>query len=217
MDFELARRNMIESQIRTSEVLDPRVLDAIAHIRREDFVPPAYHKMAFADFGIPLGHGEAMMSPMQEARILQALELRPKDKVLEVGTGSGHFTALLASLAGHVYSIDDIAAFSEEAKHKLARQGLQNVTLEIGDASRGWEFHAPYDAIVLTASTPVLPKSFKQALAVGGRLVAIIGKEPVMTVKRFVRVSDYAYEEEDLFETCIRPLHNAHSLPEFIF
>lgn len=217
MDFELARRNMIESQIRTWEVLDPQVLDTIAHIKREDFVPPAYRKMAFADFNIPLGHGETMWTPMQEARLLQILELRPSDKVLEVGTGSGYFTALLASLAGHVYSVDDIGDFVDTARVKLAAHGCGNVTLERGDAARGWDFHAPYEAIVVTGSMPLLPRAFKEALSINGRLVAILGKAPVMTVKRFVRVDEYAYAEEDLFETSIRPLRNAQDAPGFVF
>ncbi|MEW6612345.1 MAG: protein-L-isoaspartate O-methyltransferase family protein [Pseudomonadota bacterium] len=217
MDFELARRNMIESQIRTWEVLNNDVLETIARVKREEFVPAAYRKMAFADFQIPLGNGEVMWTPKLEARILQELDLRPADKVLEVGTGSGYFTALLASLAGHVFSVDDVAEFSQSAKAKLAAHGIDNVTLETGDAARGWDFHAAYDAIVITGSMPRLPAAFREALAINGRLIAIIGESPVMNAKRVTRVAEHAFEEEDLFETDVPALRNVEEERAFVF
>ncbi|MEK8090267.1 protein-L-isoaspartate O-methyltransferase [Thermithiobacillus plumbiphilus] len=217
MDFELARRNMIESQIRTWEVLDPTVLDTIARTHREDFVPVAYRRMAFGDFNIPIGEGEYMWTPKQEARVLQELMLRPEDKVLEVGTGSGYFTALLAAMSAHVVSVDDIPAFTEAAAGKLESHGIGNVTLETGDAARGWDRHGPYDVIVITGSVPKLPEAFKRSLNIGGRLIAIVGKSPVMNARRYTRVAENVFESEDLFETDIAPLRNVEEERVFVF
>lgn len=217
MDFELARRNMIESQIRTWEVLDPAVLDTIARTHREDFVPAAYHKMAFGDFNIPIGEGEHMWTPKQEARVLQELTLRPSDKVLEVGTGSGYFTALLAAMSAHVVSVDDIPGFTAAAAAKLESHAIGNVTLETGDAARGWDRHGPYDVIVITGSVPKVPEAFRQALNIGGRLIAIVGKSPVMNARRYTRIAQNAFETEDLFETDLAPLRNIEEERVFVF
>jgi protein-L-isoaspartate(D-aspartate) O-methyltransferase len=166
---------------------------------------------------IPLGHGEVMLAPKLEARMLQALVLGRADKVLEVGTGSGYVTALLANLAGQVVSVDRIEEFSHCAARRLAGHGLTNVTLEIGDAANGWARHAPYDAIILTGSVPILPDTFRKQLAVGGRLLAVIGEEPVMTATLITRVSDTAFESAGLFETCILPLRNVKQPERFVF
>lgn len=217
MDFETARRTMIDSQIRTWEVLDLRVLDAVARVKREDFVPTPYRNLAFADFNIPLGHGEIMWTPKMEARVLQGLDLRPEDRVLEVGTGSGYFTALLASLCATVYSVDDIADFVHGAETKLHRHGIHNARLAVGDAARGWGRDGPYDAVVITGSLPILPEAFKVQLAVGGRLIAVVGRSPVMDVRRITQVRPGIFESEDLFETDIPPLRNAEQPPAFVF
>ncbi|HWQ38885.1 MAG TPA: protein-L-isoaspartate O-methyltransferase [Burkholderiales bacterium] len=217
MDVERARMNMIESQIRTWEVLDQTVLDLLWEIKREEFVPPQYRALAFADMEIPLGHGEVMLAPRLEARMLQELALTKADKVLEVGTGSGYVTALLSRLAGQVVSVERIGEFSHAAARKLAGHGIENVTLEIGDAADGWPRQAPYDAILLTGSVPVLPEAFKEELAPGGRLLAVIGQEPVMTATLITRVSDKAYESVGLFETCIPPLRNVKQPERFVF
>jgi len=217
MNVEQARFNMVEQQIRTWEVLDPRVLDLLLHVRREDFVPQAYRSLAFADMEIPIGHGERMLAPKLEARMLQALELRPGDKVLEIGTGSGYMTALLASLAAHVYTVEIVPELSEAARPRLARQGVANFTLETGDAARGWDRHAPYDAIVLTGSVPVLPAAFEKALAPGGRLLAVVGEPPVMEAQLVTCVTAGVYSRTGLFETCIAPLRNALQPERFVF
>lgn len=217
MDVEQARTNMIESQIRTWEVLDQTVLDLLAVVKREEFVPPQYRALAFADMELPLGHGEVMLSPKLEARMLQELALTRADKVLEVGTGSGYVTALLANLAGQVISVERIDEFSHFAARKLAGHGLGNITLEIGDAADGWCRHAPYDAILLTGSVPVLPEAFRAQLAVGGRLLAVIGDAPAMTAKLITRVSETAFESLGLFETCIPPLRNVKQPARFVF
>src|SRR3990172_12113935 len=164
---ERARFNMVEQQIRPWEVLDQQVLDLLFTVRREEFVPAQYRNLAFVDMEIPLGHGETMLAPRIEARMLQELAVRPGDRILEVGTGSGYMTALLAKRGGHVTSVEIIPEFSAQAAARLAAHGITNVTLEIGDDARGWDRHAPYDAIVLTGSVPVLADAFQRSLNPG--------------------------------------------------
>jgi len=190
MNLEQARFNMIEQQIRPWEVLDQRVLDLLSTVPREDFVPEAYRKLAFTDMNIPLGEGQVMMSPKVEARILQALNVQDDETVLEVGTGSGYVTALLANLAKQVFSVDINPEMTRQAGEKLAAHDITNVTLETGDAARGWDAHAPYDVIVVTGSLPLLPDAFKQALKVDGRLLAIVGDSPIMGVLLITRVGE---------------------------
>jgi len=209
MNLEQARYNMIEQQIRPWEVLDQRVLDLLSTVPREDFVPEAYHNLAFTDMNIPLGEGQVMMSPKVEARILQALNVQDDETVLEVGTGSGYVTALLANLAKQVFSVDINPEMTRQAGEKLAAHDITNVTLETGDAARGWDAHAPYDVIVVTGSLPLLPDAFKQALKVDGRLLAIIGDSPIMGVLLITRVGETEWAQETLFETDLPALINA--------
>jgi len=217
MDVEQTRYNMVEQQIRPWEVLDQQVLDLLFKVKREEFVPPQYRSLAFVDMEIPLGHGEKMLAPKIEARLLQELSIRPGDRILEVGTGSGYMTALLASLGGHVDSVDIVPEFTQAAAAKLAAHHITNVTLEIGDAARGWNKQAPYDAIVITGSVPILPEVFKQGLGRGGRLIAIVGELPVMEARLITRVGDGAFNSIGLFETCIAPLKNALQPKRFVF
>lgn len=217
MDFAVARQTMIERQIRTWDVLDQRVLDLIARLPREDFVPTIYRDMSFVDMNLPLGHGEVMMAPKLEARLLQELEIAPTDKILEIGTGSGYMTALLASQGQHVTSVEINPEFSADAANKLAHHGIRNITLEVGDGARGWERHKPYDVILITGSLPVLPESFRESLALGGRLIAIVGKAPAMEVKRIRRVEAHSFNENSLFETVLPPLRNAIEPARFVF
>lgn len=216
MNFEQARFNMIEQQIRPAEVLDQKVLDIIANTPREDFVPEKYRKLAFADINIPLEHGQVMMTPILEARLLQALNIQPTESVLEVGTGSGYLTACLAKLARHVYSVEIFSDFSERAKHKLNGHSLTNVTLDVGDASNGWEAHAPYDVITLTGSLMLPPESFKHCLNVGGRMFAIVGEPPVREGILITRVDEHQWSQESLMETDIPPLLNAPQPQRFV-
>jgi protein-L-isoaspartate(D-aspartate) O-methyltransferase len=216
-DVESARFNMVEQQIRPWDVLDPQVIDLLFRVHREDYVPHECRSLAFADLEIPLGHGEKMMPPKLEAKILQALELKSTDRVLEVGTGSGYMTALLASLAAHVYTVDIVPEFTESARAKLRAHGCSNVTLDTGDAARGWSKHAPYDVIVLTGSTPVLPDAFRTDLQPGGRLLAIVGESPIMEARLVTCISRGVYNTTDLFETCIAPLRNALQPERFVF
>jgi protein-L-isoaspartate(D-aspartate) O-methyltransferase len=217
MDFERARFNMVEQQIRPWEVLDPRVLELLFRVRREYYVPDEYRALAFADMEIPLGHGEKMLAPKLEARFLQDLELNPADRILEVGTGSGYMTALLASLGGHVYSVEIMPEFSRRASERLRRLGILNVTLDVGDGARGWDRHGAYDAIVLTGSVPVLPESFQKSLNPGGRLIAVVGEPPVMEAQLITCVTAGVYNNVGLFETCIPALRNAPQPEKFVF
>jgi protein-L-isoaspartate(D-aspartate) O-methyltransferase len=217
LDMERNRFFMVEQQIRTWEVLDPVVLDLLMRVHREDFVPAAHQALAFADMEIPLGHDECMLSPKIEARLLQELMIKPADSILEIGTGSGYMTALLASLSRHVYSVDIVPEFSRSAAARLSAAGIGNVTLDTGDASRGWDKHGPYDVVVLTGSVPVLPESFQQSLKPGGRLIAIVGEKPVMQAKLLTRAQGGAFATVTLFETCIPPLKNALQPQRFKF
>jgi protein-L-isoaspartate(D-aspartate) O-methyltransferase len=209
INFEQARIDMVERQIRTWEVLDQQVLEVIAATPREDYVPAAYRNLAYADINIPLGHGQVMMAPKVEGRILQSLGLHAQDKVLEVGTGSGYLTALLAQLAAHVYSVEIVPAFKLQAEEKLAAHGLHNTTLAVGDAARGWPQHAPYDVIVVTGSLPRLVQAFGASLTIGGRLFVVVGTSPVMEALLITRESEQAWRQESLFETDLPPLLNA--------
>jgi len=216
MDFEQARFNMVEQQIRTWEVLDPSVLDLLGKVRREDFVLPQYRNLAFTDMEIPLGHGECMLAPKLEARLIQETNIRPTDRVLEVGTGSGYMAALMANLAQQVHTVEIVPELSAQAKAKFAQHGLRNIVAEVGDAALGWGTHAPYDAIIVTGSLPKLPPAFEQALAPGGRLIVILGDPPIMTVYRIQR-SGEGYSREGLFETSVKALRNAPQPERFVF
>jgi protein-L-isoaspartate(D-aspartate) O-methyltransferase len=217
MNMEQARFNMVEQQIRPWEVLDQQVLDLLMEVRREEFVPEQYRALAFVDMEIPLGQGEVMLAPKIEARILQELAIKKTDRILEVGTGSGYFTALLARLGGHVYSVDIVPEFVAATREKLAAHAITNVTLEVGDAARGWSRHGPYDAIVLTGSEPALSPAFEESLEPGGRLFAIIGDPPVMEATLITCVSEGVFNAVPVFETCVAPLRNAPHPARFVF
>ena len=217
MNLEIARFNMIEQQLRPWNVLDPVVLDLLNLVPRENFVPQEYSGLAYADIEVPLGHDVAMLSPKIEARLLQALALNNNESVLEIGTGSGYLTALLATLAKHVYSVEIIPELSKSAAARLRKQGIKNVTLEVGDGAQGWAKHAPYDVIVLGGSVPLLAPAFQQSLNIGGRLLAVVGEAPVMTVTLVTRVNATAYRTDAVFENCIPSLVNAPQPERFTF
>jgi protein-L-isoaspartate(D-aspartate) O-methyltransferase len=216
MDFEQARFNMVEQQIRTWDVLDQEVLDLLFEVRREDFVPLAYRSLAFADLEIPIGDGERMWTPKMEARVLQELDLKANEAVLEVGTGSGYLTALLAHCAGVVTSIDVRERFVVEARAKLARAGIGNVRIQVGDGAVGWG-NEQYEAIVLTGSTPVLSEAWLGQLKPGGRIFAVVGDAPAMSARTVRWQAPGAMVTEDHFETVIAPLQNAAQPRRFVF
>ena len=218
---ETARFNMIEQQIRTASVLDPVVLKLLAVVRREDFVPIAFRDLAFADLEIPLGAdgqaGQTMLSPCLEARMLQELAIRNTDTVLEVGAGSGFMAAVLAAKAEFVYTIEIDPRLAELARSNLDAAGVVNALVRTGDAAHGWEAHAPYDVIVLSGSTPVLPESLLRQLKIGGRLVAVVGEGPAMQLQRVVRKDEATFETTAVLETMLAPLVNAAQSAKFVF
>jgi len=213
---EQARFNMIEQQIRTWEVLDPTVLDLLHVVPREEFVPSQYVGLAFADLEIPLGNGESMLSPKMEARIVQSLSLKPTDTVLEIGTGIGYLTALLAKLTKQVSSVERIAELAAAAIGNLRKHGINNVTVETGDGAQGWNA-GTYDVIVLGGSVPELAPAFQQSLNIGGRLFAVIGEAPAMEAKLITRLGADHFQSIVLFETCIPVLENAPQREHFTF
>jgi len=215
--MEQARFNMIEQQIRPAEVLDPTVLNTIAEVHREQFVPTGYSELAFSDTNIPLTETEVMMSPIQEARLLQAVNVQPDDSILEIGTGSGYLTALLATLGDHVTSVEVDQSLSDSAARKLQANNIKNVTLVVDDGANGWPANAPYDVIAVTGSLPIMVDEFKQQLKTGGRLFVVVGSKPAMSAKLITRVSENQWAEEELFETVIEPLQNAKKPTEFVF
>ena len=217
MDIEQARFNMVEQQIRTWEVLDSSVLDLLFEVKREQFVPAEHAALAFADLEIPIGHGEAMLQPKVEARIVQELAIEPHETVYEVGTGTGYLTALLARRSRHVTSAEIHPALQARAEANLKRAGIHNVTLLAGDSARAPLAESAFDVIVLTGSTPVLPQAFLERLTPGGRLFAVIGDEPVMKAVLVRQPRPGAFQHEEMFETMLKPLVNAAQPSRFRF
>jgi protein-L-isoaspartate(D-aspartate) O-methyltransferase len=217
MNLEQARFNMVEQQIRPWEVLDQGVLDLLYEVPRENFVPAAFRALAFADMEIPIGEGEKMMAPKIEARLVQELALRKTDRVLEIGTGSGYLTALLARCVAHVNSLEIRPALAAFGRSNLERHGADNVSLEVGDGARGDPKRAPYDVIVFTGSTPLLPQSCREQLAPGGRLFAVVGEPPVMVARLVTCPAAGVFASVDLFDTVLAPLVNAEQPPRFQF
>ena len=217
MNFEQARLNMIEQQIRPWEVLDQKVLDLIARLHREDFIPEDYRSLALADTQLPLTHGQCTMTPKMEARLLQALDMHKDDRALEIGTGCAYLTALLAASAGHVTSVDIYPEFTQQAAAKLARYRIDNATLETGDAVHGWSKNSPYEVIAVTGSVPVLETCFQEQLSHGGRLFVIVGVSPVMEAMLITRLGAQEWSREVLFETDLPALISAPVPVKFKF
>ena len=217
MDMEQARYNMVEQQIRPWDVLNQDILDLLFKVRREDFVPEAHRALAFVDMEIPFGHGQSMWTPKLEARVIQELAIRPSDRVLEIGTGSGYLTALLASEAADVVSVDIVPEFTTAATDKLRAHGFNNIVLHSGDAARDWPDEAGFDVIVLTGSTPLLSDAYRRRLRVGGRLFAIVGEAPVMQAQLITCTAPGATRNVVLFETSVAPLLNAPHPAAFVF
>jgi protein-L-isoaspartate(D-aspartate) O-methyltransferase len=217
MNIEQARFNMVEQQIRTWEVLDPAVLELLFEVKRELFVPAQHASLAFADLEVPLGHGESMMQPKVEARILQELAIQPHETAYEVGTGSGYLTALLARRARHVTSAEIHPDLQARAAENLRRAGITNVTLVAGDSARAPLAESAFDVIVLTGSTPVLPQAFLDRLTPGGRLFAVVGDPPVMKAMLVRQSAPGSFQQVEIFETLLKPLVNAAQPPRFRF
>lgn len=221
-EFERARFNMVEQQIRPWEVLDPVVLDLLHVVRREDYVPPTMRELAFVDTQLPLriegeDTGEVMLEPKTEARMLQEIKLGPADTVLEIGTGSGYMAALIAHRAHHLTTVEIDPRLAAFAAANLARNGVHNARVETGDAARGWAAKAPYDAIMVSGSLPVLPEELLAQLKIGGRLIAIVGEGTLMNATLVTRAGESEFRRQPLFETWAPQLKNAVPAQRFKF
>jgi len=217
MNFDHARYNMVEQQIRPWEVLDERVLSLLEDIQREDFVPVRYRKLAFADLNIPLEHGQVMMKPVVEGRMLQALDIKPDETVLEIGTGSGFITACLSRLGRTVVSVEIFEDLSEAAGRVINEKGLENVELFTGDVLGGWQPEQAHDVVVVTGSTPRVPEHFRGWVNPGGRMFIVNGDSPAMEARLLTRLNVAEWREESLFETDLPRLVNAEQPPQFEF
>lgn len=218
MDFDKARFNMVEQQIRPWEVLDPVVLGLLMTVRREDFVPTAYRQLAFADVEIPLSDKAVMLAPKIEAKMLQDVGLKPSDRVLEVGTGSGYMAALLGSLTQEVTTVEIDRGLAEQARKNLESAGIANVRVEQGDGLKGWAAKAPYDVIVVSGGVAAVPEALLEQLKPDGRLIAIVGAAPLMRAQLYTRDAEGAITSVTLFETETEMLANAsRPAPAFAF
>ena len=217
MNLEQARFNMIEQQIRPWEVLDQGVLSLLALVKREDFVPPAYRALAFFDTEVPLPEGQAMLAPRVEARLLQALHVARHERVLEIGTGSGFMAALLAHKAQQVITMEIRPALAAMATANLRRAGIANASVLEADGTRGLPAQAPFDAILLSGSVAAVPQALLDQLKTGGRLLAIVGDEPVMCATLFTRVAERQFKREVMFDTVAPRLQGFAESPRFAF
>ncbi len=210
MDFEKARFNMVEQQVRPWDVLNLRVLDVISNMPREKFTPDEYKNLAYADTRIPLGsfedHPCMMANPILQGRILQELAIQDDDLILEIGTGSGYLTACLAQLGRHVDTVDINEDLTEMATKNLQEMHVDNVNLTTGDAAQGWHQKRNYDVIVITAAMQNIPESYKKLLKIDGRMFVVTGDAPAMTAHRVTRITKNEWTTENLFETSIEPI-----------
>ncbi len=203
MNPEIARQKMIEQQLRTTEVLQPAVVDILYADRREHYVPATCRALAFVDMAMPLGHGAAMLTPKLEVRLLQEAALQPGDRVLEIGTGSGHMAALLAEQAREVWTMEIEPTLAERARHVLANEAALNVHVELGDGLAGFPAQAPFDVIVVSGGVVEIPPALLAQLKEGGRLLAFVGRPPVMVLRKVVRQTDGTTVVKDLLETVV--------------
>jgi protein-L-isoaspartate(D-aspartate) O-methyltransferase len=208
---------MIEQQIRPWDVLDASVLELLAVLRREDFVPAEHRALAFMDVEVPLHGGQSMLAPRVEARLLQELKIARHEKVLEIGTGSGFMAALLGHKAQRVETMEIDPVLTEAAAARLKRAGLANVRVHQADGAQGLAGEAPFDAILLSGSVAEVPQALLTQLKVGGRLAAIVGKEPVMAAQLITRKAENDFETRTLFETVAPRLIGFAEKPAFAF
>jgi protein-L-isoaspartate(D-aspartate) O-methyltransferase len=216
-NLDYAHSNMVTQQVRPSDVLNPQVLAALQTIKRDQFVAEDLTDLAYADTQLAIGFDQFMLSPVLEGRMLQALNIQPNEQVLEIGTGTGYFTALLATLAKQVFSVELIPELSQLAQQHLDEIEISNVNLAVGDASQEWSLKKRVDVIVATAAFVAVPNAYLQALNVGGRMLAVVGIAPVMSVLLINRISEREWQTETVFETLIPPMTNAEPKAEFKF
>lgn len=217
INLEQARFNMVEQQVRTWEVLDPNVLDALREVPREDFAPSEYRRLAFSDLRIPLSHDQVMMKPIEEGRMLQSLEIQPGQRVLEIGTGSGFTAACLAYLGASVLTIDCIEDLVERASRRFERLSVEHIEARHADALGDFDPGEAFDAIAVTGSAAEVPERFRQWLKPGGRLFAVRGFSPVMEAISMTRSNDDHWQVDSLFDTDLPRLIGAEDRPQFEF
>ncbi|MCV2217573.1 protein-L-isoaspartate O-methyltransferase family protein [Thauera sp. Sel9] len=217
MNFEKARFNMVEQQIRPWEVLDQDVLDLLMTVKREEFVPAEARALAFADVEIPIGCGQMMLKPVIEGKVLQALQPSKSDSALEIGTGSGFFAALLAARCEWVRTMEIEPELVKLASANLERNGVENVVVAQGDGIDGWPERAPYDVIVVSGGVQEVPQALLEQLKVGGRLFAFVGEAPVMKARLITCEAEGRFRSEDIFETVVPMLQNAARRDSFSF
>jgi protein-L-isoaspartate(D-aspartate) O-methyltransferase len=217
MNFERARFNMVEQQIRPWEVLDMEVLDVLMQVHREEFVPPAHRGISLSEANIPLPCGQVMFTPVIEGKVLQAVQVGKNDQVLEIGAGSGYMAALLAARAAWVRTVEIEPELVKLASANLARAGVTNVIVEEGDGAQGWPKNAPYDVIVVSAGLPMVPQAMLDQLKPGGRLFAFVGEAPVMKARLATKVGEGQFQTTDIFESLVPVLKNATRHESFSF
>lgn len=220
MDYELARANMIEQQVRTWEVLDQRVLDVMGRIPREAYVAEAHRGIAYSDTAVPIGHGQRMLKPIVDGRLLQALTIEPEDHVLEIGTGSGYLTTCMAALGARVTSLEIDSLLAQGARSRLREQAVESVEIIEQDAAKPWDAASRYDAIAFGGAVGRVPEFYLERLAVGGRLFAIVGDpaRPTMEARLVFRVDEREWTTESLFEQHVDALdHFRTPPPAFVF
>ncbi|NOQ76457.1 MAG: methyltransferase domain-containing protein [Methylococcaceae bacterium] len=208
---------MLEQQVRPSDVLNPRVLEALKNVERDQFVDEHLAGLAYADTALPIGFGQEIFPPVLQGRLLQALNVQIDENVLEIGTGTGYSTALLAQLASHITTVDIVPELVEIAEQNLEQMGINNVTCCVGDASHGWPLTDRIDVIIATAAFEIVPSEYLQSLAVGGRMLAIVGKDTDMSVQIIRRMTEREWKTDTVFETSVPAMLNAESKPEFEF
>ncbi|MGC9387024.1 MAG: protein-L-isoaspartate O-methyltransferase family protein [Hydrogenovibrio sp.] len=215
MNLEQARFNMVEQQIRPWDVLDPQILELFMTTPRHEFVTEAQQALAYSDIELPIGENQTMLPPRVEARLLQALDPSFNESALEIGTGSGYTTAILAKAVKHVTTVEIHPSLQSQAKERL--KSFNNITFQQGDASQDWQDAQSYDVILITGAVTETPQAYKNKLNLGGRLAVIHGQKPVMTAEVYTRISESEWESETLFETCIPYLVHAEPKDTFAF
>jgi protein-L-isoaspartate(D-aspartate) O-methyltransferase len=217
LNNQIARHNMVTQQLRATGLYNERAIELFKHIPRENFVPPEYQEAAYADFQIPLGHGQIMFTPQDEGKVIESLKILRADTILEIGTGSGYLTAILASLGRQVETFEIFLDFAKRAEQQLHRLKIRNVSFNIADINHKWNDLGTYDVICVTTGLVALPEQFKKALAIGGRLFAIIGKSSAMQATLIRRLSEDRWQEDILFETVIPLMVNSPVNGQFNF
>lgn len=214
---EQARTNMIKQQIRTWDILNTTVLALFEKVHREDFVPENFKQLAFADINIPLTHGQSMMTPREEAKIIQELEIHNTDKILVIGVESGFLLALVSKMGGQVYYVNNELTSFEEVKQKVEEHKFPNINLLIGNHQYGWHDYTPFNVIILTGSSPYVPEELKNALDLNGRLFVVVGKPPIMEAMLITRLFENTWNEKKLFETFRPRMLDIKEPGEFLF